>query len=519
MTSARPSTGAVPAVAIQEPDPKRAPGFRSALAELSKFKVTDCGDGHLILEPSEGVGEIREYFEVIEVCDADSDLANSDVLQVIRKLDVYRRQPGGDLGYCERIREQAVGLLPEDETRREYHEFAACRLLVAAACEDDTVAELMVDILPNLFERFPKGKLLLVKTDPVLLARLAFARSQMSQQLAPDVPIEKFEGMRSFESMTLSLGVSFFEIVGLPLMATSPLAMGAIIPMHPHCLVFCAGEGMRLSEGRRSPRSMGELFNSGPFSDSRGLDRSRVVEGAVDIDSAELMHWWVNALNVHYSRIADPTNWVDSGGYFDASEQVAWHVTFERILGDLLALLSDPYGLELTRVQSAFDVLDKAPQLLGYTRKKEAQGFKDLLRKDRIVTVAREAFRAAPGEAAAWLGDEVEELMAGMYESVLDGVVSQRKHEAGIEVEGDGGSLELIATDDFVVELMRAIRNSSHGVLSILRSDRDRRCLVISDCRVPLELPAVAALIGFALIADPIRLMDGTLRTKLVGPA
>lgn len=53
----------------------------------------------------------------------------------------------------------------------------------------------------------------------------------------------------------------------------------------------------------------------------------------------------------------------------------------ERLIGDALSLLAEPQATELDRIQLAFDLLDKAESLLGYTRRETGKGFEGLLRR------------------------------------------------------------------------------------------------------------------------------------------
>lgn len=60
--------------------------------------------------------------------------------------------------------------------------------------------------------------------------------------------------------------------------------------------------------------------------------------------------------------------------------------------------------------------------------------------------------------------------------------------------------------------LIRAVRNSAHGFIEVMTSEsmqRDRDILASHDGKVPPQMPDLAALIGFALVADFERVIDG----------
>ncbi len=82
----------------------------------------------------------------------------------------------------------------------------------------------------------------------------------------------------------------------------------------------------------------------------------------------------------------------------------------------------------------------------------------------------------------------------------------------------DPSSTELMSWDDYVSRLLRAARNSSHGLQQILAGpdpdkprDRDLRLLLATNSgNVPESFYEVAAVIFFGLVADAARLCDKT---------
>ncbi len=80
-------------------------------------------------------------------------------------------------------------------------------------------------------------------------------------------------------------------------------------------------------------------------------------------------------------------------------------------------------------------------------------------------------------------------------------------------------ALQAVSDDHFISSLLRAIRNSSHGLLEMLKDGDDRFLLAPNTDGVPAELTALAPLIALSLVADTAALVDGTWRTQLVGRA
>jgi hypothetical protein len=167
----------------------------------------------------------------------------------------------------------------------------------------------------------------------------------------------------------------------------------------------------------------------------------------------------------------------------------------------------------------AFDLLDKAEALLGFHRNQTGKGFSALLRRSRSVPRLREAYTTSfPGLLAERLGAEVARLFDGLYEHVRAQALSYRLTDSGVRVtKSETDKPRGMDNDTYVSSLLRAIRNTSHGVLETLTGHEHRFLLTTNSCSVPAELPALAPLIAIGLFADLASLFDGTWRSKLIG--
>lgn len=222
-------------------------------------------------------------------------------------------------------------------------------------------------------------------------------------------------------------------------------------------------------------------------------------------------------MNRLYSHATDPTRFTDGDGYHDAPAQMAWMITLERLLGDALSLLAEPQASDLQRVQIAFDLLDKAESLLGYERQDSGKGFEALLRRRQTVRRLHEAFSSLPGDLGARLGGEVERLFDRLYEQVYANTAGFRQRPKGgaTIAKKTPDNLNAIDAETLVATLMRAVRNSSHGLLDILHTHDERFLLAANTGGVPAELPALAPLIALGIVSDADGLIDGSWKTKL----
>lgn len=501
---------------VRMPELERAPGYRDGLARLSRFAVEDFGDGVAGIAPVEGAGTIATHFDLIKVCDGATDFDDPDVWAPLHAHPPRRRSDIEDpLTY----RQQMIDRGREIVERRPSNEseIVAFALAALGAAEAGDLSDLLAVNVPALLREFPNGSLWLVTVDDVLLTRLAFGRTQLALGLTPDMPIgEEMDHLRAFEELTLTRGIDFGAVMDVPLVAFSPAVLGLRIPAMPHVLVFCFGADVDLR--RPYPTSLASLYRPTVLHDPEGLARGPALEGHRPDDGARMLAWWGERLNVLYSHATDPTRFTDERGFYDAAAQAAWTITIERLIGDALSLLAEPQATELDRVQLAFDLLDKAEGLLGYGKRESGRGFEALLRAEQSVRRSREAFGSLPDDLGLRLGDEVERLFGALRSEVRANTQQHRLTQRGARVAREAPeSLQAISDDDLVATLCRAVRNSSHGLLDLFREHPDRFLLAMNTGGIPAELPALAPLLGLALLADAESLIDESWRRKLVG--
>ena len=506
-----------PLCLLRLPDAAFAPGYRESLNARSRFGVTDFGDDIVGVAPTEGAGVVAPHFELHRLCDASSDLTADETWEPIREAPPRQRGEEDPTAYRDRLLRQAgeLGKRPAEQVEAHISAFGLSALAVA---ETGELESLLREVMPNMFSEFPHGSLWYVTTSDVLLARLAFARTQLAFQLTPDLPAgPERDQLRAFSDLSLTGGIDFNGELNIPLLAFSPAALGFVLPALPHALVFCLGGKAELR--RPWPWSLASIYRPRVLDPPAGLDRAPLIDAVQPADGPALLEWWVGRLNVTYSHITDPTRWVDGEGYYDAAAQTAWMITLERLLGDGLTLLAEPQASGLQRVLTSFDLLDKAEQLLGYGRTEgdAGKGFEALLRRGAVIPRARDAMSAMPMDIGQRLTDELQRLYDGLYREVRANTLAYRLTAKGAKVAlTDPEKLVNISDETLVGTLARAVRNSSHGLLDLLRDHPDRYLLAANTDGVPLELPAAAPLIMLSLLADAEGVIDGSWRAKLI---
>jgi|SRR5579862_253921 len=281
----------------------------------------------------------------------------------------------------------------------------------------------------------------------------------------------------------------------------------------PHDIIFLTGQPSSMV--RKYPATPWALYD--PGIQAAYASPARYADFVVGVPSGNiesLLQWWVHRLNIVYSHLLDPTRFADDHARHEPERQLAWFLTFERLLADLI-LVQTSFSLpELIRQQAAFDLLDKAETMLGFGVDNSGKGFEAMLRRSRMLPRLDEIWQNLPMQVQQRFRKHARKLYAAMYADVRAHAYSHRVTAGGVKIwseKHDG--LMFIDTEGYVSQFVRAVRNSAHGFIDVLTSDsrrRDRSILGSHDGTLPAELPDVVALLGFALVADFGRVATGT---------
>ncbi len=365
---------------IRLPDPEEAPGYRDSLSSMSHFNVADMGAGIVGVAPAEGAGGTAKHFEVHKLCDAGTDLSDPGTWMALREHPPRKSTIEEPTAFRDRMFK--LGEQVRQRRGGSEGELVAFNLAAMGTAQTGELPDLLTAQLPTLFEQFPNGSLWLATVSDVLLARLSFGRAQFAFQLTPDLPLgPEMEQLKAVTGLGLGAGADFMSVIRLPLLALSPAVLGLTVPAMPHVLVFLFGEGVELR--RIVPISFAAIYRPNALDDPRGLGNPSFLDGLESSDGEQLLKWWVARLNVLYSHASDPTRFTAEEGFHDGAAQMAWMTTLERLIGDASSLLAEPQASDLHRVQTAFDLLDKAEALLGYGQENSGKGFMALLRQGR----------------------------------------------------------------------------------------------------------------------------------------
>jgi hypothetical protein len=500
---------------IRLPDPGDAPGFRDGVRELAGFRLEEIEPGWGSVTPSEGAGAVATYFTAYRLCDANTVLTDT-TWEPIRKHPGHekddvtpRTQPGGDPdpGWRRKLIEHAGKL---DERNVLEADLAAVGARIGALPEKD-LPPYLERLLPALFDAFPQGSLWLIAIDPLLYRRFALMRCQLALETTADVLSlgeGGFPGVRALSEHSITDGIRFSDLIDPLLITFSPGSLGVSFDRMPHALVFLFGIPVSLI--REHPRSLTSLYEP-HLQSPHGLQwmDAEFFEGLRPADAETLLQWWMTRLNVVYSHICDPTRFVDSFQRHQPLKQTAWFLTFERMLADALLILAGFQGPALARQQAAFDLLDKVESLMGFGSSETSRGFELLLRRRSMLDRLDEVWEHLPVQLRPRFRRRARKLYDGIYADVREHALQHRLTSAGVKVGSGDGELTSWSMERYVPAVVRAVRNSAHGLFEQL-AGRDRYLLATHDGQLPPQLGSLGAMIAFGLVAEPETLCTGT---------
>src|SRR5207237_379344 len=117
-------------------------------------------------------------------------------------------------------------------------------------------------------------------------------------------------------------------------------------------------------------------------------------------------------------------------------------------------------------------LLDKAEALLGYGRRGSGAGFKRLLRRSGMLPRLDETWERLPLRLRARFQAHGRELFEVVYTHIYEHTLEYRRTPASIKVwNEEAGRLVARPLDNYVPDIVRAIRNSSHGFLEQVRGN------------------------------------------------
>jgi hypothetical protein len=487
--------------------------FRDSLRRRAQFTVRDLPDDWVEVEPAEGSGVVAAYFNPFRLGDSGTDFSQRSVWQPVFDHPPWSEKP--DIPLAHDAQQRINELRSHDDILAVSQRLA----FDAAQADADAMPDIFQRELPRLFELYPDGSLWFVAVDHKLVARLSVMRIRLQLTLTPDIIYDAGESERVqyFGMHTTTSGSNFGNTLDHVMVAIPPVTMGFDIGVLPHAFAFLFGkfEDLRLHE----PVGLSARFFPN-ISTAHGVPGIKFPVQHLPVAHLEsLLSWWTTRLNVVYSYAADPTNFTRDGDIHDAPAQAAWFFTLERMMADAAVMLADVDAPAILRMQAAFDLLDKADSLLT-RRGQSADGtnFHRLLRRQDALVRLERAFDRLPVQLRHRFKQWARESYERFYDDIKRTTMPSRRRDDGVLVaQNDPARPVLRDWDEYISKLMRATRNSSHGLQDMLRAPAagstkpDSRLLLATNSgEVPYSFYEVVAIVFLGLMADAERLCDRT---------
>lgn len=443
-----------------------------------------------------------------------------------RLLDAYRLvSPGGNrermwtvlsehrrFDHEVRHKQQAIAEINRvagEETREGIFWSLALLLLITGNNELRPTLEPHLDAL---WTSIPQLTMWLVTPEQAFMSRVRLSQLLFQFQHTPDLDIETLaaDERRSLSAQSLSNGVSTADLVQPIFLTFSPAATGFAAPWLPHTIALDFGAAIDLRV--KPPASLSAIYEPRILNASLNLDGREPWFNSIPKEKlATLFQWWISRLDLLYGIITDPTRFPNKRGEYDSSDHLAFRLTVERVLADLRIINASPQAPALTRLGATFDLLDKLETLLGYGPQSLSQfgkawgpgrGFARLLDRRVTLPMMQRGFENMPGTLASLFKERSKVLFDAMYSEVADGVLRGRLDEDGVRY--GSASARKMPWETYVGTLVRAVRNSSHGLLQAHKTEAEVAATHTGS--LPDTLPELVPLIALALLADPARL-------------
>lgn len=510
-------------VAVALPPPDKAKGIRDGIRDRARWKLEEVVEGWGVVSPYEGVGTVYPYFKTTKLCDDTSTLTD-------KTFEALAKNPAWSRDHI------AARTAPDKEPTIDWPkalvEWGNNVAKVGRRGSDlvgvsanlgglhpEKVPDYLLHQAPLFFKENPDSSLWFFEVDPLFTGRTTLLRVLLALDTMPDF-IEANEAdpggfrIQTLQEHSLTGGIANEALVEPLLLAIPPSSMGFAFSWMPHAIVFLLGHPTSLLE--EHPPTLASLYVPRLHGAGAGFHwrESDFWDGVGPSDVQTLFQWWATRLNVIYSYTLDPTNFEKDKGLLDIRRQVVWFLTFERLLADALLIGSSPQSAALARAETAFDLLDKAESLLGYTQKNSGKGFERLLRRNEMIPrLDRVWDERLPVQLRSRFKSHTRHLYERIYENIKENAYPFRVADdgSGINVWSAKHSKLIKWTwDSYVPPLVRAVRNSAHGLMETFEKASEREIVVAHNGEMPPELPELAAFLAFAMVADAERVCAGT---------
>lgn len=391
---------------------------------------------------------------------------------------------------------------------------------------------------PWFFKLFPNGKILVLKFNSGYEGRLALLRwgNLLSIYDANEIqrwkpfPIESIQMMADLHQTGIINAKPFFLAMSN---LFYPYAHSIVLGGYGHVFVLLTGETSILDRGPY-PQTRMELHRVGTLMQGNEPDVSALSDkkqgwlgryipsGQFSVDELLMLFRHFVAKYNHLLRLRiDVTNYRNSDDidFIAAFEE---YFTFDRLTLELNYCQTATDGFSARA--SSFAVLDKLSELVSIRGiSKSEERFRYFVGKTFANTVLSPSLKQYPSPFSTFFPHECDRVYDNLHKKVLgiEGLwMAYRRQAAGIQTrrwDKNSNSFaenpKLYTEDEFVGQIVRAIRNTHHGYIS--DNDERRRFAVFISMhtgQLADDFTAIPQLIWLAVVQNP----ESTILTECI---
>jgi hypothetical protein len=363
-------------------------------------------------------------------------------------------------------------------------------------------------ITPAFQKRFPDGSIHLLQIDNLLAGREAYTRLVMANKELPEVlnfnSKKEFKGFQSLRALqsTLALG-TINAYLPLVLLGFRPNANGIFIAKVSGLFVFLFGKQIESREpypptflAHFVPQDFLDLYTGHP----REMYKLTKDAKWTPEQYKKLFYDYIERVNKLLDHFYNISNFTDPGGYIDGLKAFNGIYTINRIAAETTLMITE-YHAPLASTILSFAILDKISNLIKLFKPTldEVEIFKDLVCKNKMLKLQK-LFSDYPPPFDNYLRNRFKQAFSDFNKNIIDSIfLKERISDDEIVVDPTKPSGRL-TKDQYIVEFVRALRNTHHGYG--IKPNQLKK-LIISNGSIGNEIELITFFLVFMLITNP----------------
>jgi len=373
-------------------------------------------------------------------------------------------------------------------------------------CQRQERANLLLhSVAPAFFDHEPDGRIDFLYANEIYMTHMHLLRKLFLMLDSPGADPERLLNVfpETLSHLRSFSGQAFPETeVSILFTMFYPKIYGFLSPQSTSVLVFHFGTDADASQP--FPPSFEHWWRpSGAFQEN-GEKGSRILDGATRGELSELepilpsawdRNQWLALFDWYLRRLENLLHTVlDFSRFASKDRQPRYEVQFKTLLTlmhiaeeTVLSLLPLPPFITKTLT---CDIIDQYAALRagGKTDGAEVAKFKEIVSKNWLLGPLSDSFKSLPSPFSVYFRDQMESVWNSIESSILKGVFVKDAVPAPE------------AVDNFVPQVLRALRNTRHGFF--LRPNQFAP-LASHNANLSDRFPAIGALLWIALLAEP----------------